>query len=141
MRVYLGGAINGRPDSECVDWRRYAASQLTAEAIDPMVRDYRGREDDCVAEIVELDKADIDSVDALLVYYDRPSVGTSMEILYAWERDKRIILVNECGGSLSPWLKYHSHVVVDSLDKGINVLNNINDLLIGWGLDKGVRHS
>src|SRR5258707_4663776 len=36
------------------------------------------------AEIVENDKADIDKSDVLLVNYVKPSVGTSMEILWAW---------------------------------------------------------
>ena len=86
MKIYLGGAINGCTNSECTDWRE-EAKQLIGDwtPIDPMVRDYRGKEDESVNEIVELDKRDINMSDVLLVSYVKPSVGTSMEILYAWE--------------------------------------------------------
>jgi nucleoside 2-deoxyribosyltransferase len=131
--VYLCGAINGRPDSECKDWREYVKRRYAGAAIDPMSRDYRGREDECVSEIVDLDKADIDACGALLVYYDKPSVGTSMEILYAFERGKPVILVDASAAeltpqfasvkrSLSPWLKYHSHSIYQSIDAAIAAL-------------------
>lgn len=81
-----------------------------------MIRDYRGREDGNEDEIVEQDKADIDVCEALLVYYDRPSVGTSMEVLYAWERGKAVFVVNPQRLALSPWLRYHSHAVTPDLD-------------------------
>lgn len=110
LKVYLCGPINGCTDSECKDWRS-EAKKVLPDTIDPMVRDYRGREDQCVKEIVELDKKDIDSCDALLVNYDKPSVGTSMEILYAWERNKQIVVVARPDAKISPWLKYHSGIV------------------------------
>lgn len=76
-----------------------------------MTRDYRGREMEpgIAVEIVENDKADIDQCDVLLVMFTKPSVGTSMEILYAHERGKRIIIVSDQTAVLSPWLLYHSH--------------------------------
>jgi nucleoside 2-deoxyribosyltransferase len=73
-----------------------------------MRRDYRGREHEAVAEIVELDKIDVEACDVLLVNFDKPSVGTSMEVMYAWERGKTVIVVHKAGAILSPWLVYHS---------------------------------
>jgi hypothetical protein len=52
--------------------------------LDPMDRDYRGKEDESVKDIVEGDKADIDWADAVIAYCPKPSVGTSMEVLYCW---------------------------------------------------------
>lgn len=103
LRVYLCGPINGCNDSECKDWREYA-KLIIRKAIDPMARDYRGRELEpgIAKEIVENDKADIDGCDVILVNYVKPSIGTAMEILYGWERGKRIIIVCEAETALSP---------------------------------------
>jgi nucleoside 2-deoxyribosyltransferase len=127
MKVYLCGPINGCNDNECKDWRAAATVQLTQaghRAYDPMVRDYRGRELEpgIAAEIVENDKADIDACDAMLVYYPKPSVGTAMEVLYAWERKTRIVVIDESNAKLSPWLVYHSHAIFKTLDGAIREL-------------------
>jgi nucleoside 2-deoxyribosyltransferase len=125
MKVYLCGPINGCTDEECRDWRELVKSRLP-DTIDPMRRDYRSREAASFREIVELDKIDVCQCDALLVNYDRPSVGTSMEILYAWERGKFVIIVHPAGASLSPWLHYHSHRRVLSFEEAISVLGGLS---------------
>lgn len=125
MKVYLCGPINGCTDEECRNWREYVKAKLP-DTLDPMRRDYRGHEDQSVDQIVELDKIDISKCDALIVNYDRPSVGTSMEIIYAWERGKFIVLVHTVGVSLSPWLHYHSHAIVTSFDDAITILKNLD---------------
>lgn len=122
-KVYLCGPINGRTDAECKNWRQEAKRLLAPLAtLDPMDRDYRGREFEAgvVKEIVEGDKADIDTCSALLVMYDKPSVGTAMEILYArtpmWPRafcatgpcKLPVVVVDVSGLLLSPWLTYHA---------------------------------
>lgn len=123
--VYLCGGINARLDAECRDWRESAKGGLLAHIRDPMDRDYRGRELEpgIADEIVTNDKQDIDECDALLVYYDKPSVGTSMEILYAWERKRPIVLVDVSDKPLSPWLIYHVTVIKGSLAEAIAWLN------------------
>jgi len=114
--IYLAGPILGCNDSECKDWRELAKKILPAEKFfDPMARDYRGCEDNHIKEIVEDDKKDIDASDILVVYYNKPSVGTSMEIIYAWERNKTVLIVVPPGLQVSPWLKYHSHGIFKSL--------------------------
>lgn len=120
MKVYLCGPINGRSDDDCKGWREYVKERLP-DTRDPMDRDYRGRELEpgIAAEIVMNDKSDVLESDVLLVYYDKPSVGTSMEILYAYERDKHIVLVDRSDKPLSPWLIHHCDVIVKSLDEAI----------------------
>jgi nucleoside 2-deoxyribosyltransferase len=81
-----------------------------------MRRDYRGKEDDSVKEIVELDKIDVIESDVILVNYDKPSVGTSMEILYAFERGKLVVVVAKDGTRISPWMRYHSHKIAPSFE-------------------------
>ena len=89
MRIYLAGPIFQCEDDECIDWRKEARKKLDGfEVIDPTDRDYRGMTDENYKKIVEEDKELINQCDILLVNHLKPSVGTSMEILYAWERKK-----------------------------------------------------
>ena len=121
-KVYLCGPINGRSDDDCNGWREQAKQRL-ADTLDPMDRDYRGRELEpgIAAEIVENDKNDITLCDVLLVYFDKPSVGTSMEIYFAWQLGKRIVLVDKSDKPLSPWLVYHCPTIAKSLENGIKL--------------------
>lgn len=110
MRGYLAGPINGTTDAEMRDWRedlKRRAPQI--DWVDPTVRDYRGIEDVNVAALVEDDKADIDSCELVVAYCPRPSVGTSMEVLYAWQQGQTVLLLIPPDAPVSPWLRYHSH--------------------------------
>lgn len=44
----------------------------------------------------------------------KPSYGTAMEILYGFERGKRVIAVLPIGATPSPWVLYHAEVVFGS---------------------------
>lgn len=129
MRVYLAGPINGCTDAEANDWRTEAKKRLTdikAKFLDPMARDYRGKEDESVNDIVHGDKHDIDCCTHLLVYFEKPSVGTSMEVIYAWERGIPVGIINKSGKPLSPWLRYHSTFIKPSLKAAINWLPRVS---------------
>jgi len=117
--VYLCGPINGCADNECIDWREVVKHRLH-DTIDPMRRDYRGREAEYYSEIVELDKADIAASGVVLVNYDKPSVGTSMEILWAWLHKIPVVVVCCEDASISPWLRYHASKIVHSFDEAID---------------------
>lgn len=114
--AYLAGPINGCTDEEAMGWRREAAAALVARGVavlDPMARDYRGIEDANVTAIVEGDLADIQTCDVVLVNATRPSWGTAMEIPYARQMGKRIVVFGVARPS--PWLRYHADVVVETL--------------------------
>lgn len=127
MKVYLCGPINGRSDDDCKTWREQVKTSLK-DFCDPMDRDYRGRELEpgIATEIVEKDKQDIRSCDVLLVYYDKPSVGTSMEILYAHNLALHIVLIDRSSSPLSPWLIYHSSKIVKTLDEALQWLESMS---------------
>jgi len=125
MRVYLAGPIFNKDDPECKDWREQVKHDLSEhDILDPMDSDYRGVTDAFCSKIVEGDKALIDSCDVLLVNHTEPSVGTSMEILYAWEHKKRVVVVSQERG-LSPWLLYHSETILESLDDAVNHIKEL----------------
>lgn len=125
MKLYLCGPINGCTDQEAKDWRELVKEYWPGETIDPMRRDYRGREAQCVDEIVELDKIDVLRSDALIVSYDKPSVGTSMEVLFAFERGKPVVVVCKPDANISPWLRYHSHAIEHSYLAAIETIKGM----------------
>lgn len=115
--VYLAGPIAGCNDEEASGWRQgFVEAHPAHEFLDPMRRDYRGKEDDNVNDIVELDIEDIDTADIFLAYCWQVSWGTAMEIFYAYTSGKRVILVVPEGVRVSPWLRYHSDEIYKSLD-------------------------
>lgn len=123
--VYLAGPINGCSDIEARGWRAEATRLLTGGVLDPMARDYRGLEDLNVDEIVEGDKNDIDNCAAVLAYCPKPSVGTSMEILYAHTRRMPVVVVVPSGAPVSPWLRYHATQVVSTITEAVDALRAV----------------
>ena len=128
-KVYLAGAINACTVEECRDWREEVKTKLgdVVEYLDPMVRDYRGveLEPGMAAEIVELDKKDVSQADIILVHYEKPSVGTAMEILFAFNLGIYIILIDKTGSPLSPWLLYHATDIVGSIDQAVEKIKKV----------------
>jgi nucleoside 2-deoxyribosyltransferase len=122
MKVYLCGPINGCTDSEAIDWREQVKYHFPS-AIDPMSRDYRGREQIDYREIVDLDKRDVREADVILVNYSKPSVGTAMEVFYAWTLGKPVLVWCAENAVISPWLRYHSTSIVHSLEQVVNKLH------------------
>src|SRR5690606_20004439 len=113
--------INGCTDAECVTWREAVKDALVDPyshtpviCVDPMTRDYRGRETESYREIVELDKRDVRNVDVVLVNYVKPSVGTAMEVFYAWTLGIPVVVWCATDTVISPWLRYHATAFVHS---------------------------
>lgn len=132
--IYLAGAIAGRSDADCNTWRQTVTRLWGGQTLDPMRRDGRGRElqEGSTKEIVEGDKADIMACDAVLVWYEAPSVGTSMEILFAWEQHKPLVLMNISGQPdhmLSYWIRYHCEPYIrPDIPSAIWLLHDLLDL-------------
>lgn len=127
--VYLAGPIAGCSDAECRVWREQAARMLRPlDVLDPLRRDYREQElfhPELAAAVVSSDKADIVRSAALLVHYDRPSIGTSMEIIFAWTFRIPVFVANQSGAkTLSPWLVHHAHEIHVGLEATIRALKH-----------------
>lgn len=127
--IYLCGPINGRTDADARDWREAAKALWPGECLDPMRRDYRGRELEpgIAAEIVAGDIDDIRAADALLVFFDKPSVGTAMEVFYAkYVLSMPVVLIDASSKPLSPWLIHHSDAVAASVADAIEALRRLS---------------
>jgi hypothetical protein len=114
--VYLAGPINGCSDWEANGWRAEAKRWLSDFNIcDPMDRDYRGKEEEHVNEIIHSDKKDILACEKILVMAARPSWGTAMEIHFCWINKKLVYAVVPDGVPVSPWLRFHVHAIYPTL--------------------------
>jgi len=126
MKLYLCGPINDCTDDEAIAWREFFKSHHDLASwstfIDPMARDYRGRECQDYREIVDMDKRDIRSCDVLLVMYVKPSVGTAMETFMAWSLGIPVIVIDRSKKPLSPWMRYHSTCVVSDENEAVEKL-------------------
>lgn len=125
MTVYLCGGINGLSDSDCRDWREFAKAELSTPTLDPMRRDYRGREDESVTEIVIGDLADINACEIVLVNATKPSWGTAMELFYAASKAKTVVAWVKPGVPVSPWLRYFCREIHESLEDAIGSINGM----------------
>jgi nucleoside 2-deoxyribosyltransferase len=122
-KVYLAGPIFQQSDDICKDWRSQFKTCQMFDWLDPMRRDYRGREDAAFAEIVEGDKDDIDGCQAVVAKVNPPSAGTSMEILWAWLNHTPVIAITE--GRVSPWVRYHATDICASEDAALQRLKEL----------------
>jgi nucleoside 2-deoxyribosyltransferase len=145
--VYLAGGINGLSDADANDWRSRAKELLprSIAVLDPMARDYRGKEDENVADIVKGDLDDIAQCEAVIAMCPRPSWGTAMEIHhtattgrdikgyttgygeYGEDRSgyrtigqRRIVAIVPAGQPVSPWLRHHTDAVVETLEAAVD---------------------
>lgn len=131
--IYLCGGIAGLSDAEAKGWREKAKLQLSEfQIFDPMRRDYRGKEDQNVNEIVGQDMDEIKRSDALLVNAARPSWGTAMEIAYAKMWGKETYAFVGFTPSISPWLRYHCTSIDVDMTRAINRLKM--SLFIKFGI-------
>lgn len=134
-KVYLCGPINKCSDAEATDWREQAKTRLAGkfELVDPMRRDYRGKEHDNVWEIINGDKNDYRNCEIVLAYCPKPSVGTSMEVFdsyenrfqwlkpWTWLRKNELTIIVHPDDKPSPWL-HHSHAIVKTFDEAFEVI-------------------
>lgn len=123
MTTYLCGGINGLSDADCRDWRESAKELLATSTLDPMRRDYRGREDESINEIVSGDLEDIAACHFVLVNAIRPSWGTAMEIVYARQAGKYIVAWTG-DARVSPWLRYHCDEIHQTLEAACHAINS-----------------
>jgi len=98
------------------DWCTRAKILQTTWDTNP---DYRSSK--LVKDIVETDKKAILSCDALFAAIHKPSVGTSMEILFAYDHFIPVFILTDYE---SPWLRYHG-TIINSVEELVRRLEKI----------------
>lgn len=126
-RVFLSGPIRGIPREQSMGWRIKAAELLREFVVIHALRNRELEETlpDSRLAIIR-DKNDIDSADIMLVndeFCDASMIGTSMEVIYAHERGKVVVIFGN-GHEKDYWLNYHSHVRVETLEDACHLIVN-----------------
>ena len=124
--IYLCGPIMDEYKGSARNWRENAIRELgkSFTILDPMRRNFKDREVDSANEIVEFDLQDIRNSDIILVNYNKPSIGTAMEVFYASNELGKFIVAfspfkfKEC----SPWMIRYCTKILPSLEHAINYI-------------------
>ena len=126
-KIYLCGPIMDENEGTARTWRELALAKLSPNFImlDPMRRDFKDREVDSANEIVEFDLQDVREADIVLVNYNKPSVGTSMEVFYASHDLGKFVVAfspfefKDC----NPWMVRFCTKILPSLEDSIEYIN------------------
>ena len=120
MTIYLSGPIMDEHDGAAREWRAAAKAMLGGRfrMLDPMRRKFIDRQVDSANEIVEFDLQEVRDADIVLVNYNKPSIGTSMEIFYAaHDLGKFVISFSPFTfENCSPWIVRFSTKILPSLE-------------------------
>ncbi len=127
--VFLSGPMSGLDRQTAQKWRQDAA--LFLEGCFKTVSPYRGREEketfpDPKGAVVR-DKNDILKCDVVIVndtFENATMIGTAMELLYAYEHEKPIIVFGEAHKG-DYFLDYHATIRVDTLEEACNICKTL----------------
>lgn len=125
--IYLSGPIMDEHLGSAREWRDAARAALKKEfrLLDPMRRMFVDRQVDSANEIVEFDLQDVRDADILLVNYNKPSIGTSMEVFYAAHDLGKFVVAfapfefKDC----SPWMARFCTKILGSLEEAVQYIN------------------
>ena len=108
------------------EWREVAGKLFNGSfrLLDPMRRKFVDSQVDSANEIVEFDLQDVRDADILLVNYNKPSIGTSMEVFYAAHDLGKFVVAfspfeyKDC----SPWMARNCTKIVPSLEDAVSYI-------------------
>lgn len=118
--IYLSGPIMDEHAGTARQWRESAKIQLAEKfkLLDPMRRKFVDRQVDSANEIVEFDLQDVRDADIILVNYNKPSIGTSMEVFFAAHDLGKFVVAfspfeyKDC----SPWMARYCTKILPDLE-------------------------
>ena len=124
--IYLSGPIMDENMGYAREWRVEAGRLFDGKfrLLDPMRRKFVDRQVDSANEIVEFDLQDVREADILLVNYNKPSIGTSMEVFYAAHNLGKFVVAfspfeyKDC----SPWMARYCTQIVPSLEEAVKYI-------------------
>ena len=122
VRIYLASTIyDDEPDKS---WKKNLRSLLSDDVFsfyDP------NPQPDPLLIVVPRDKAEISNSDILVAYIQKPSIGTSMEIMFASLLNTKPIIVINPNTSLfgNIWIEAHAHFICGSIEEAANHIKNM----------------
>ncbi len=127
LTIYLSGPIMDEHEGAAREWREEAKQLLGGKftLLDPMRRKFVDRQVDSANEIVEFDLQDVRDADLVLVNYNRPSIGTSMEVFYAAHDQGKFVVAfspfefRDC----SPWMVRYCTKILGSLEQAADYIS------------------
>jgi len=125
-KIYLCGPIMDEVEGHARAWRQIAQKKLKARFVllDPMRRNFKDREVDSANEIVEFDLQDVRDADIVLVNYNKPSIGTAMEVFYAAHNLNKFVVAfspftfKDC----NPWMVRFCTKILPSLEEATDYI-------------------
>jgi hypothetical protein len=125
-KIYLCGPIMDEKNGKARAWRKTATERLATDFIilDPMRRNFKDREVDSANEIVEFDLQDVRDADIVLVNYNKPSIGTAMEVFFASHDLGKFVVAfspfkfKDC----NPWMVKFSTKILPSLESAVDYI-------------------
>ena len=131
-KIYLSGPIMDESAGVAREWSNTAKLLLGEkfQLLDPMRRKFVDREVDSANEIVEFDLRDVREADLILVNYNKPSIGTSMEVFYAaHDLGKFIVAVSPFEyQNCSPWMVRYCTKILPNLERAAEyILTHFTD--------------
>ena len=131
-KIYLSGPIMDESAGVAREWRNTAKLLLGEkfQLLDPMRRKFVDREVDSANEIVEFDLRDVREADLILVKYNTPSIGTSMEVFYAaHDLGKFIVAFSPFEyQNCSPWMVRYCTKILPDLERAAEyILTHFTD--------------
>ena len=127
-KVYLSGPIMDEHAGVARAWREEAKKVLGKDflLLDPMRRNFKDREVDSANEIVEFDLQDVRDADILLVNYNKPSIGTAMEVFYASQNLGKFVVAFSPYSfkDSSPWMVRYCTKILPDLESAMTYLKD-----------------
>ena len=119
--IYLIGPIMDEYEGSARQWREASKLRLSNQflLLDPMRRSFRDKEIDSANEIVEFDLQDVRDADIILVNYNKPSIGTSMEVFHASHNLGKFVVAFSPFSfkDSSPWMIKYCTKIVSNLEQ------------------------
>lgn len=122
-KIYLAGPLFDCNENEKKEWRELCKKELNKKFIllDPMRNKFKEEEITHRNEIVNFDLVDIMNCDIVLANCWKVSVGTSIEIFFAHQNHKIVVVVGK-EEKLSPWIIYHATKILPTIEDGIKYI-------------------
>ena len=133
FKGYLSGPIDNCTSAEIKDWRNFLKKEYPQyHWYDPLDLTDNAKEsviEKDFSKIIPKEKQMIVNSDFMIVYPWKPSSGTSMEVMFAYDHKIPVIAIKDPNQLyLSPWITYHCIHVANTFKDAMEALDQFLEL-------------